>query len=341
MHSHALDIDWLNSSADRIEEILARKSLPAQVDGGDILASSVRFHLMPLMGMKAEHVEQAVPEIARAVGVSEVWVSDEPDGIALEVSLQQDRSLRLLPLLAALEEYEPLTAIVGMTDCGRPLSLNLKEEDSSHLWISGPGDTGKSELLRSLVASLALGNRPIHLKMLGIDVDGNDLTVIEALPHCLARLATNVRTAQETIFWLEKEVERRLHRGIQQPAIALFIEDMGWMDHKATRGLAGSFRHMISHAGRANVHVLAASRPVENPHLRRTFDAVKLTRVVPVTSSGAEFGLFDFHSATGGRQRAKIAVVGASDLQVVVARASACSSMDPHGLKSLYLERLQ
>jgi hypothetical protein len=103
----------------------------------------------------------------------------------------------------------------------------------------------------------------------------------------------------------------------------------------------GSFRRMISNAGRANVHVLAASRSIEDPHLRRTFNAAKLTKATPVTGTEVEFGWFDFQSTDGGHQRAKIAVVGASDLQVVVARASARSSIDPQCLRPYYLERLQ
>jgi S-DNA-T family DNA segregation ATPase FtsK/SpoIIIE len=249
MQSNALDFDWLNTSADRIEEILAKRSLPAHVDGGDIGARSIRFHLQPSRGITTEQVEQIGPEIARAVGVSEARILTEPNGIAIEVPIREDRNLRLLPLLAALEDLEPLTAVVGMTDLGRPLTLDLRDESSGHLWINGPEDTGKSELLRSLLVSLALGNRPAQLKILGIDVDGNDLTIIEALPHCLARLATDERSAQETIYWLEKEVGRRLRRGIQQPAILLLIDDLAWMDRKPSRSLTGSFRRMIPTCG--------------------------------------------------------------------------------------------
>jgi S-DNA-T family DNA segregation ATPase FtsK/SpoIIIE len=341
MHSNALDFDWLNTSADRIEEILAKRSLPAHVDGGDIGTRSVRFHLQPLRGIKTEQVEQIGPEIARAVGVSEARVLTEPNGIAIEVPIREDRNLRLLPVLAALEDLEPLTAVVGITDSGRPLKLDLREEGSAHLWIHGPEDTGKSELLRSLLVSLALGNRPAQLKILGIDIDGKDLAIIEALPHCLARLATDERSAQETIYWLEQEVGRRLRRGIQQPAILLVIDDLARIDHKPSRSLAGSFRRMISQAGLANVHVLVASRSVEDPHLRRTINAVKLTKAVPVSDAQTEIGVFDFVSSAGRRRQVKIAWVSASDLQLVAARISARSSKDPESLRDLFLERLQ
>ncbi len=341
MRSNALDFDWLNTSADRIEEILAKRSLPAHVDGGDIGTGSVRFHLQPVGGMKTEQVKQIGPEIARAVGVSEARVLTEPNGIAIEVPVREGRNLRLLPLLAALEDLEPLTAVVGMTDSGRPLTLDLREEGSGHLWINGPEDTGKSELLRSLLVSLVLGNRPAQLKILGIDVDGKDLTIVEALPHCLARLATAERAAQETIYWLEKEVGRRLRKGIMQPAIALFIDDLSWIDRKSSRSLTGSFRRMISQAGLANVHVLAASRSVEDPHLRRTLNAVKLTKAVPVSDAETEIGVFDFVSSAGNRRRVNLAWLSAADLQLVAARISARASMDPESLRDLFLERLQ
>ena len=228
MQAGNLDMDWLNSSADRIEQTLARMSLPARIDGGDIGTESVCFHLLPLDSKHSNRVAQAAQEIAKAVGVAEVHVSVQPDGLIIDVPLNHDRALRLLPLIGALAELEPLTAVVGMSDEGRPLLLDLKQQDCWHLWIEGPEGSGKSELLRTLVISLALQNRSSHLKLLGIDVSGHELGIIEALPHTLARLATNARRAHEMIGWLELEIERRLRKGILQPGRFVWKVLSGW-----------------------------------------------------------------------------------------------------------------
>ncbi len=341
MGAHAVDVDWLNSSADRIEKVLARMCLPARVDGGDIGDESVCFHLVPLDGMNSDHVVQAAQEIAKAVGVTEVQVSVESEGLSIDVPYKRDRSSRLLPLISALHKLEPLTAIVGMSDHGRPLLLDLKQRDSWHLWIEGSARSGKSELLRTLVVSLSLGSRNSQLNLLGIDVGGNELGIIEALPHALARLATNARRALEMIHWLESEVERRLRRGILQPAIVLAIDDLAWMDLRPSSGLAGSFRRLLSQADRAGVHVMAASRLVRTPHIRRTLMTNVRTKVVSAAHGGEDIGLFEFQGARGRRRQVRIAWLSAADLQIAVARACVRASLRPHAMPSHNKERVQ
>jgi hypothetical protein len=341
MHASSLDMDWLNSRADRIEQALAQMSLPARIDGGDIGTDRVCFHLLPLDSKQSNLVAQAAREIAKAVGVAEVHVLLQPDGLIIDVPLNHDRALRLLPLMGALADLESLTAVVGMSDQGRPLLLDLKQQDSWHLWIEGPRASGKSELLRTLVISLALQNRASHLKLLGIDVSGHELGIIEALPHTLTRLATNKRHAYEMIGWLELEIERRLRKGIQQPAILLAIDDLAWMDMRPSSGLAGSFRRVLSYAVQAGVHVLAASRSVRTPTIRRMLSASEPMKAVSMARSEQEAGLFEFQSARGNHRRARVAWLSAADLQIAVARAEARAPLGAHSLPRLTRERVQ
>jgi len=341
MLASSLDMDWLNRNADRIEQILARMSLPARIGGGDVGIDSVRFHLIPVDGINQDRIAQAAQEIAKAVGVDAVQVSAQSNGLSINVPLKQDRFLRLLPLLGALDERVPLTALVGMSDQGRPLVMDLRQEDSWHLWIEGPKGCGKSELLRTLIISLALGSRPSQLKLLGIDMTGQELAMIEALPHALARLATNVRHATEMVFWLEREIERRLRDRILQPAIVLVVDDLAWMDLRPTRGLTGGFRRLLSNAERAGVHLLGASRSIQTPHVRRTLCASGLTKAMPGPQGEEDLGMFEFRSTRGKRRRARIAWLSAADIQRAVARISACSSMGHQSLLSSPTEMVQ
>ncbi|MFK0001356.1 FtsK/SpoIIIE domain-containing protein [Paenarthrobacter sp. NPDC090522] len=77
-----------------------------------------------------------------------------------------------------------LEAILGR-DAHRPLTFDF-HVDGPHLLIAGTTGSGKSELLRTLVASLALKYTPEHVVFIFIDFKGGSgLGPLTSLPHCV------------------------------------------------------------------------------------------------------------------------------------------------------------
>jgi energy-coupling factor transporter ATP-binding protein EcfA2 len=76
-------------------------------------------------------------------------------------------------------------AILGMRQDGRPALLDLTNPASQHINIRGARGSGKSELLRTIVASLTLRHGPRELGCAVIDPSDRELRVFEALPHSL------------------------------------------------------------------------------------------------------------------------------------------------------------
>ncbi|MCX4823480.1 FtsK/SpoIIIE domain-containing protein [Streptomyces sp. NBC_01142] len=77
------------------------------------------------------------------------------------------------------------TAVLGSSSRG-PLAVDLSEE-GPHLLIDGPPGSGRTELLRSVAASLAAAGRPDRLGLLLVDGAGGErgegLTACTELPH--------------------------------------------------------------------------------------------------------------------------------------------------------------
>lgn len=76
-------------------------------------------------------------------------------------------------------------AIVGMRSDGRPAVLDLLRPGTQRINILGAPGTGKSELLRTILASLCLSHSPAELRCLLVDPGGRELAAIAALPHAL------------------------------------------------------------------------------------------------------------------------------------------------------------
>ncbi|MFC9425269.1 FHA domain-containing protein [Streptomyces sp. NPDC056987] len=85
------------------------------------------------------------------------------------------------------------TAVLGAGPRG-PVSVDLTEE-GPHLLIEGPAGSGRTELLRSIAASLAAGARPDRLGLLLVDGAGGErgegLSVCTELPHVTEHLVAS------------------------------------------------------------------------------------------------------------------------------------------------------
>ncbi|MET9652758.1 FHA domain-containing protein [Streptomyces sp. NPDC006460] len=104
------------------------------------------------------------------------------------------------------------TAVLGAGPRG-PVSVDLTEE-GPHLLIEGPAGSGRTELLRSIAASLAAGGRPDRLGLLLVDGAGGErgegLGVCTELPHVTEHLvASDPVRMREFAQALGAELKRR------------------------------------------------------------------------------------------------------------------------------------
>ncbi len=272
---------YLDRQADSIERVLSSLDLPARVQGGQVGNHWVRYHLTPVSGTRADKVVQMADEVAEAIGVSGLRIAERSQGLTIDVPLQQGTELRLLPLLHALPGLSASTAVVGMSIEGRPLLFNLTRSSTWNLFVYAPKGYGKSELLRTLLMSLALTSRRSQLSMLGIDIGGRELAVLESLPHALTDLATEPRFAEELLTWLSEEAGRRLTAGVVNPHLVLLIDDLEWLTDKREEHALAALKHIGQVGVDVGVHFLAAAQAPLPSSLRDLTDHRGVVEVVP------------------------------------------------------------
>lgn len=185
-------------------------------------------------------------------------------------------SLAALAIPAAIEGT--LAASIGLGPDG-PVTIDLRR-DGPHVLVAGTTGAGKSELLRTLVAGLAMAHSPRRLNFVIVDFKGGTgIGPLAELPHVAGMITDlDVGEAQRLRLGLEAEVERRLRilagAGLENlaalevrdpaaapPAIVLVIDEFAALARQAPAVLDGLID--LAQRGRSlGIHlVLATQRP--------------------------------------------------------------------------------
>ncbi|MET9295591.1 FHA domain-containing protein, partial [Streptomyces sp. NPDC003077] len=119
---------------------------------------------------------------------------------------------------AADDPRSGATAVLGAGPRG-PLTADFAADGGSHLLMEGAAATGKTELLRSLAASLAAADRPDLLSLVLIDGGGIErgegLKVCTDLPHVTTYLAASDPLRMRAVA---QELTSELKRRAEMPA---------------------------------------------------------------------------------------------------------------------------
>jgi S-DNA-T family DNA segregation ATPase FtsK/SpoIIIE len=96
-----------------------------------------------------------------------------------------------------------VAAPIGVCEGGRPLYLDLHESAYGNGLIGGKTGSGKTEMLQTLITSLAIRHHPHDLNFFVLDLKGYDLPKgLEALPHLVgvaSNAGNNVKVARRLI----------------------------------------------------------------------------------------------------------------------------------------------
>lgn len=125
-----------------------------------------------------------------------------------------------------------------------------------HILIAGTTGSGKSTMLRMMLASLAFNADPELLRLALVDLKNEDLVPFADLPHVelAAWLADEARRVVATVH---DELQRRVQAGVGEwPRLVLVIDELAQLDQAALDLLSA-----ILAIGRSKrIHVIAATQ---------------------------------------------------------------------------------
>ncbi|WP_256220838.1 FtsK/SpoIIIE domain-containing protein, partial [Streptomyces sp. CC53] len=172
------------------------------------------------------------------------------------------------------------TAVLGRGPHG-PLRVDLTGGDGPHLLVEGPAGSGRTELLRSVAASLAAAARPDRLGLLLVDgagERGEGLGPCTDLPHVSGYLVASDPVRMRAFAQaLGAELKRRAElaagrlpdaaEGAGPPLLVVLVDDLdalvapalGSPGRPAAGSVVRALEAVARDGGRLGVHVVAAT----------------------------------------------------------------------------------
>ncbi len=296
MASHStVSRDYLNHQADRIEHVLASHRVPVRVSGGAVTSRWIRYDLAPAAGAKIATIRNLSEELSLALGTPDVRLGREGERLTLEVTRPDAQVVRLLTLLEGLSHIPPLTACLGQAEDGRPLLIRLASPDIAHILVAGATGSGKTELMRAMVASLALTHRQAQLQVALIDPKRRGFAPLSKLPHLLAPVAADPAECEALLQRLVAEMERRDAQGLSTPHIVIVVDELTDLLANSSKRVEAALTRLAQRGREAGLHVIAgAQKPasaVLGPMLKANFPARLVGRVGSVEDARVASGI--------------------------------------------------
>lgn len=221
-------------------------------------ASFVAYGLRTGAAQRISDIARLLPELSERISASRhaatpVRLREMP--IALEVAhpAPQPLAWRLSTLRIGAGRV-----VAGRNYSATPAQDCVIDLDARpHLLVAGTTGSGKSTILRMLLASLAFNAAPDDLRLVLIDRKNEDLVPFARLPHVefAAWTADDARAAIHRVY---AEIRRRTDDGrSDRTRLVLVVDELAQVDADALDILA---RHIVPVGRSKRVHVIAATQ---------------------------------------------------------------------------------
>ncbi len=276
----------LDTAADKIETVLQQHKTPGQITGGNVTPRWIQFVLQTAPGIKVNRVESLSREIALALGAQTARVTTQGSAIRIDVPRADPQPVKFTTLCGRIpaERLPAGTALLGLADDGAPLLIRLPSPEVAHVLIAGTTGSGKTALLQSMIASLALWNHRKQLQFVLIDPKGRAFEPLRTLPHLLSKeIVTQPDRAMAALQNLIGVMEQR-NTAPCVPRVVVVIDELADLVQMAGQTVLDTLGRLVQRGREAGIHVIAATQKPSNaaigPIVKANFPVRLIGRVV-------------------------------------------------------------
>jgi S-DNA-T family DNA segregation ATPase FtsK/SpoIIIE len=171
-----------------------------------------RVRLKPASGVKVASLANRAEDLQVALALDQAPLISPGKGfVAVDVPRADRQTLQLLGYLkgAGAKEKSPTAFPIGVGIDGQTILSDFFDSNTCHVLVAGTSGSGKSEWLKSLIASLAFRNAPERVRLAMVDPKILTFSCVESSPYLWRPLATDIEAALAVLESAVSEMEGR------------------------------------------------------------------------------------------------------------------------------------
>ena len=277
----------LQLQSSQVQKVFGQHGLPATVVGGTVSRSSFHFDLRSHVSGGLQRLRDIKNELKMALGVESVRLLNNAGDLQLQVIRHFEPAVPLLNLLALLPDVPPATAVLGLTEDGKPMLHTFSSKPRSNVLISGQEDAGKTNLLRTIAASLVITSNQAQVQILAINPISSDrqrhhaqdftFRPLSYLPHMLTDVTGRQTEITELLLFLVREMNYRLEHTFSVPHIVVLIDQAATVMEHGGQTTVEALQQLAEQGADAGIHLVLSTRrpdaPIFSPYLATNLQA--------------------------------------------------------------------
>lgn len=277
---------WVAKQTQQLNAALANFHVDAHVEASTVGPTVTQYQLRLAPGVKVSKITNLQDDLKLALAARDIRIEAPIPGhstVGIEVPNVKPRPVMLKEILGAQafrDAKSPLTVALGVNLFGQPVVANLAK--MPHTLIAGATGAGKSVFINSLITSLLYKATPQQVRLLLIDPKAVELAVYDGLPHLVAPVVSDPKSASAALKWVVDEMERRYEkmaaahaRSLAQfnalarqhgqfdqvmPSIVVIIDELADLMLVAASEIQDYIARITAKARAAGIHLIVATQ---------------------------------------------------------------------------------
>jgi hypothetical protein len=161
-------------------------------------------------------------------------------------------------LLQHRQEFSRGSVVIGICEDGLPFILNLHNDPPASILIAGDPGSGKTRLLRAILASAVAINQPEDVRFCIASPAPQEYAELIHTAHCTGLVRSRSSEARKLVNQLLELADRRKYRDDHGPALLLVIDDLADFVHGLDEPAYWGFEWLVRIGAQVRIWVIAA-----------------------------------------------------------------------------------